>query len=91
METIGAIISWAVFGLIVGALARLLVPGRQAMGMAMTMFLGVAGSLIGGFISWILRGGEPDMYAPAGWILSIIGAVVLILVASRFGRRRAYH
>lgn len=89
METIAAIISWTFFGLIVGALARLLVPGRQQIGVLMTIFLGVAGSLAGGFLSWILRGGEPDMYAPAGWIMSILGAVLLILAAGRLGRRRA--
>jgi uncharacterized membrane protein YeaQ/YmgE (transglycosylase-associated protein family) len=87
METLAAIIAWAVFGLIIGAVARLLVPGRQPMGIFMTMLLGVVGSLAGGMISWIFRGGEPNVYEPAGWIMSTIGAVIVVLLFLRIGRR----
>lgn len=87
MDTLGAIISWAFFGLVVGAIARLLVPGRQPIGLLMTMFLGVIGSLTGGMISWVFRGGEPNAYEPSGWIMSIIGAVIVVVLFIRFGRR----
>jgi uncharacterized membrane protein YeaQ/YmgE (transglycosylase-associated protein family) len=87
METLAAIIAWAVFGLIVGAVARLLVPGRQPMGMLLTMLLGIVGSVAGGMISWIFRGGEPNIYEPAGWIMSTIGAIVVVLLFLRVGRR----
>jgi len=80
METIGAIIVWAVFGLVVGAIARLIYPGRQAMGVLTTMLLGIVGSLLGGFVSWIFTGGPDQPYAPAGWIMSIIGAVVVVWI-----------
>lgn len=86
METLVAIIAWAVFGLIVGAIARLLVPGRQPMGMLMTMLLGVVGSLVGGMISWIFSG-EANIYEPAGWIMSTIGAVIAILLFMQVGKR----
>jgi len=78
MGTIGAIIGWIVFGIIVGAVARLLVPGRQPMGMMMTMLMGIIGSLIGGCLSWVFTGGMDNPYHPAGWIMSIIGAVLLV-------------
>jgi uncharacterized membrane protein YeaQ/YmgE (transglycosylase-associated protein family) len=81
-----AILSWIVFGLIVGALAKLVMPGRDPGGIIVTMLLGVAGSVIGGFIGQALgfyRSGEP-----AGWIVSILGAVVLLgLYRAVFARR----
>jgi uncharacterized membrane protein YeaQ/YmgE (transglycosylase-associated protein family) len=90
METIGAIIGWIVFGAIVGLLARLLVPGRQAMGMIMTIVLGIVGSLVGGLISWMFTGGPDDPYAAASWIMSIVGAVILILIGGTLGRGRTH-
>lgn len=87
MQAFGAIIAWAFFGLIVGAIARLLVPGRQTMGCLPTMLLGVVGSLAGGLITWLFRGGEPSIYEPAGWIMSIIGAVIVVVLFLRYGRR----
>ena len=87
MDTLVALIAWAVFGLIIGALARLLVPGRQPMGLFMTMILGVVGSLAGGLISWVFRGGEPNIYEPAGWIMSLVGAVIVVVLFLRIGRR----
>lgn len=81
-----ALIGWICFGLVVGLIARLLVPGRQAMGMLATILLGVVGSLVGGAITWIWHGGEPNMYEPSGWIMSIIGAVLCVVIATRMQR-----
>jgi uncharacterized membrane protein YeaQ/YmgE (transglycosylase-associated protein family) len=75
---IGSLIGWIVFGLIVGALARLFVPGRDPMGWIATILLGVVGSLTGGFIAYALRLGTAP-YQPAGWIFSIIGGIVALL------------
>jgi uncharacterized membrane protein YeaQ/YmgE (transglycosylase-associated protein family) len=87
VELLWAIIAWTVFGLICGAIARLIVPGRQAMGVGMTILLGIVGSLVGGFIGYLIAGGEP--FHGAGWILSIVGAVlVLWLYVAAAGRRR---
>ena len=79
MELIGSIIVWAVFGLVVGAIARLLYPGRQSMGMLMTMFLGIVGSFVGGLISWMF-GFDPEegAFQDSGWIMSIIGAIIVV-------------
>jgi uncharacterized membrane protein YeaQ/YmgE (transglycosylase-associated protein family) len=81
METLGTIISWAVFGLVVGLIARFLFPGRQPMGLLGTMVLGIAGSLLGGLISWGI-GFHPEEgpFRGAGWILSIVGAILVVWV-----------
>ena len=84
---IGGFIAIVLFGLIVGAVARMVVPGKQKLGWILTSFLGIVGSLAGGGISWLVRGGEPDMYQPAGWIMSIIGAVLLIVLGRKLSDR----
>ena len=74
----------AIFGLIVGAIARLLVPGPTPLGLLGTMAAGVGGAFLGGFVGKLLFGAH---YTP-GWIMSIIGAVVIVALVSR--RRRVY-
>ena len=75
-----AFLWWMVIGLVAGALARLVVPGRQSMGLALTLALGLAGSLLGGFVSPMVFGYDP--WAPGfhagGVIMSTIGAVVVL-------------
>ena len=78
MHTMWAIISWIVFGIIAGAIARLLVPGRQAIGLLATMAVGIVGSFIGGFVASLFTGG--DMLRPSGWIGSILGAILLLII-----------
>lgn len=78
MNMIWALIVWAVFGLVCGAVARLLVPGRQAMSWGMTMVLGIIGSYVGGFLAYLIGGGEP--LQASGWIFSILGAVVVLAI-----------
>jgi uncharacterized membrane protein YeaQ/YmgE (transglycosylase-associated protein family) len=75
------IIAWIVFGFIVGLIARAVVPGRQGMGFVMTTLLGVAGSIVGGLVASALGGGSPSTFQTSGFIGSIIGAIVLLLVA----------
>jgi uncharacterized membrane protein YeaQ/YmgE (transglycosylase-associated protein family) len=83
------LIGWLIAGLIVGAIARLIVPGRQPMGLLMTMVLGVIGALIGGLLSWAIWGvpNEPIAnYAWPGYLLSILCSVLVLwtgLAASR--------
>jgi uncharacterized membrane protein YeaQ/YmgE (transglycosylase-associated protein family) len=81
------IIWWLIVGLIAGALARLLVPGRDPMGLLGTLLLGLVGSVIGGFLGDLLAGGDDD-FSPAGLIGSIIGAVIALLVYRAAVRRR---
>ncbi len=75
------IIAWIVFGFIVGLIARAVVPGRQGMGFIMTTLLGVAGSLIGGLVGSAISGGSATGFQPSGFIGSLIGAIVLLVIA----------
>lgn len=77
------IIAWIVFGFIVGLIARAVVPGKQGMGLIMTTLLGVAGSLIGGVVATALfrGGGTATGFHPTGFIGSLIGAVLLLVIA----------
>jgi uncharacterized membrane protein YeaQ/YmgE (transglycosylase-associated protein family) len=72
------------FGLIVGAIARLLVPGPQPLGVLGTAAAGVAGAFLGGIVGRLLFG---PTYAP-GWIMSILGAMLVVWLV---GRRRSYY
>lgn len=77
-----ALLSWIVVGLIVGLIARALVPGRQNLGWIMTILLGVAGAFVGGLISsfiWPTWTEDPtvDRMWP-GWVMSIIGGVLVL-------------
>jgi uncharacterized membrane protein YeaQ/YmgE (transglycosylase-associated protein family) len=75
MEVIG----WLIVGLIAGALARFLVPGRDPMGVLGTVVLGLIGSLIGGLVGNLFAGGD-QTFSPAGLIGSILGAVLALVV-----------
>jgi uncharacterized membrane protein YeaQ/YmgE (transglycosylase-associated protein family) len=77
------ILAWIVFGFVIGLIARALVPGRQRLGFVMTTVLGVAGSLIGGLVASALRGGGIAALHGAGFFGSLVGAIVLLLVAGR--------
>jgi len=82
MHLIGQII----FGLVVGVIAKLLMPGRDPGGFIITAILGMAGSLLGTFIGRALWGGSN--YA-AGWIMSILGAILLLWLYRMFAHRPA--
>lgn len=81
-----SIILFIVFGLIVGLLARALLPGRQSMGIGMTILLGVAGSFVGGFIGALLTDSRVTDFNTAGMIGSVIGAILLLLLVGARGR-----
>jgi uncharacterized membrane protein YeaQ/YmgE (transglycosylase-associated protein family) len=71
-----------IVGLIVGAIARFIMPGEQKMGWIMTILLGVGGSFVAGFVGQALGWYRADQ--PAGWIASVVGALVLLLVVNKF-------
>lgn len=80
------ILSWMIFGLIIGALARFLMPGRDPMGCLMTMGLGIVGSLLGGFLGQMM-GLYPPGVTGGGIIMSIIGAVLVLAVYRSVAKR----
>ena len=81
------ILGWIVFGLIVGAIAKLLMPGRDPGGFIVTMLLGMVGAVLGGFV-----GRSMGFYGPqegAGILMSIVGAIVVLLLYRMLVRRKA--
>jgi uncharacterized membrane protein YeaQ/YmgE (transglycosylase-associated protein family) len=82
------VLGWIIFGLIVGIVARFLMPGRDPAGFVVTAVLGIVGALLGGFlgrsVGWY-REGEP-----AGFVMAVVGAVVLLVLYRLItGRSRA--
>lgn len=72
------IVGWILFGLLVGAIAKLIMPGRDPGGLIVTMLLGIVGAVLGGFI-----GRSLGFYGPqqaAGWLMSIAGAIIVLTV-----------
>jgi uncharacterized membrane protein YeaQ/YmgE (transglycosylase-associated protein family) len=78
-----------IFGLVVGFLARALLPGRQNMGLIMTSVLGMVGSLLGGFLGSLISRDDVTRVHSAGLIGSILGAVIVLGLVSLVGRHRA--
>ena len=75
------ILSWIIVGLIAGALARLIMPGRDPMGIIATIVLGIIGSLIGGFVSMaIWRNSNTSAFQGSGLLLSILGAIIVLWI-----------
>ena len=84
---IGDLIAYAIFGLIVGALARFVLPGRRPMGCLATILAGIVGSFIAGIIVRALTGNQS--YKP-GWIASVLGAMLVVWLYTRSQRRTYY-
>jgi uncharacterized membrane protein YeaQ/YmgE (transglycosylase-associated protein family) len=82
------VIGFVVFGLVVGALARLLVPGRQRLSLLMTLLLGLAGSVIGGLVANALGTGDVFELNFIGAVVAIAAAVVLIVIGERMAGMR---
>ena len=78
-------IGFIVFGLVVGMVARLLVPGRQKMSIGMTLLLGVVGSVVGGLVANALGTGDILELNFLGAVVAIATAVVLVVVGARVG------
>jgi len=86
---LGLIVSIIVIGLIAGALARLVVPGKQDLSIVMTMVLGIVGSFVGGFLGYLIfhKDAQDGFFQPAGIIGAFIGAVIVLLIWTRVGKR----
>jgi uncharacterized membrane protein YeaQ/YmgE (transglycosylase-associated protein family) len=81
------VIGWIIFGIVVGAIAKLLMPGRDPGGFIVTMLLGIAGALLGGFLGRAL-----GWYGPgdsAGFLMSLVGAILLLAIYRMAIGRRA--
>jgi uncharacterized membrane protein YeaQ/YmgE (transglycosylase-associated protein family) len=90
---LGLILTIIIVGAVAGFVARLLVPGRQDLSIVATIALGIVGSLIGGFLGYLLLGKDADdgLFQPAGIVGSIIGAVIALLIWQMSQRRNSSH
>jgi uncharacterized membrane protein YeaQ/YmgE (transglycosylase-associated protein family) len=79
------LLGWAIFGLIVGALAKLVMPGKDPGGIIVTMLLGIVGAVVAGYLGQAMGLYGPDQ--PAGFLMSLLGAIALLLVYRLATRR----
>ncbi len=81
------IIAWIVFGLIVGVIARLIMPGQQPGGFFITILIGIAGALVGGFIGSALGLGTVDAFNLGSMLIAVLGAILLLAIYRAVARR----
>ena len=74
------ILTWIIFGLIAGALAKLIMPGNQGMGWLMTIILGIVGAFVGGFIGSLIGWGSVEAFDIKGMVLAVVGALLILWV-----------
>lgn len=79
------ILGWIVFGLIVGVVAKFVMPGRDPGGLIVTILLGIAGAVVAGYLGGMLGWYAPG--EPAGFIMAILGAILLLFVYRRLVTR----
>ena len=85
------ILGFILIGLVAGLIARAVIPGRQSMGILLTIVLGIVGSFVGGFLGFLLFGSDPNggFLQPSGIIGSIIGAIIVLGIYVAVSRRGA--
>ena len=86
--TLSAIVAWLITGLVIGAVAHLLVPGRQRIGILLTVLIGIAGALVGGVVTAAILG---PGHLIITFVVSLIVAALLISAASHPRSRRYLH
>jgi uncharacterized membrane protein YeaQ/YmgE (transglycosylase-associated protein family) len=79
------ILGWILFGMVAGFIARAIVPGSDDIDIMRTIILGVVGSIVGGLLFGVLTGGLRG-FVPAGWIGSVIGAVIVLVIYNKITR-----
>ncbi|MFC0681419.1 GlsB/YeaQ/YmgE family stress response membrane protein [Lysobacter korlensis] len=84
-----SIIAWLVLGLIAGAIAKLILPGRQGGGIIVTLLLGVVGALLGGWLGSVLFNANiEEFWSISTWLLAIGGALIVLLIYGLLTNRR---
>lgn len=86
------ILAFIIIGFLAGLIARALLPGNQSMGLVATTLLGMVGSLVGGLVgSLFVRDGRMFDIHPTGLLMSVVGAIVVLLLVGYAGRGRRVH
>ncbi|GAB3416248.1 GlsB/YeaQ/YmgE family stress response membrane protein [Niabella aquatica] len=83
------ILSWVIFGLIAGIIAKALHPGKDPGGWIITIIIGIAGAFLGGWIGNIIGWGEPSNFSIRSFILAVVGSLILLWVYSIATRKRS--
>jgi uncharacterized membrane protein YeaQ/YmgE (transglycosylase-associated protein family) len=88
------LISWIVFGLVAGVIAKLLMPGKDPGGCIITMLLGIAGAVIGGFLAQLIGiAGESGKFGDRGFLIrmafAIVGAIIILAIYRAIAGKRA--
>jgi uncharacterized membrane protein YeaQ/YmgE (transglycosylase-associated protein family) len=85
-----SIIGWIAIGAVAGFIAKALYPGREEIGVFLTVILGIAGALLGGFVAWLLGLGDPidEFFDISTWLASIVGAFVILAAYAALGGKR---
>jgi uncharacterized membrane protein YeaQ/YmgE (transglycosylase-associated protein family) len=81
------IIGWIVLGLLAGIIAKAIFPGSEHLGVILTTLLGIGGALLGGFVASVLGLGDPidEFFDFSTWAAAIVGAIVILWIASKLG------
>ena len=84
------IIGWIAIGAVAGIIAKALYPGAESFGIILTILLGIAGALLGGFAAWLVGAGDPidEFFDISTWIASIVGAFVILVIYAAVGGSR---
>lgn len=85
-----SILLFILFGVIVGFLARAIMPGKQSMGIVPTAAIGIAGSVLGGVVGNLLTGRSLLELHSSGFVGSLIGALAVLVIVTLIGRQRAH-
>ena len=80
------VISWIIFGLIAGILAKWIMPGAYQIGFVMTTVLGIVGAVVGGYISTFFGKGRVDGFNFGSFVVAVIGAIVVLFLAGIFAK-----
>ena len=83
-----SIISWALFGLLAGAVAKMLMPGKDPGGCIITILLGVGGAMVGGFVGNFLGWGSSGSWSFKSFALAVVGAVILLALYRQFSDKK---
>jgi uncharacterized membrane protein YeaQ/YmgE (transglycosylase-associated protein family) len=91
--SVGSLLSWLACGLVVGLLARLLLPGRQNMSLLVTMLLGLVGAVVGGFLYALAMGAPSEPFSLSGnawhgWVVAVLGAMLVLWAYTALYPRR---
>ncbi|PHM39409.1 membrane protein [Xenorhabdus mauleonii] len=81
------ILSWVIFGLIAGILAKWIMPGDNSSGIIMTIVLGIVGAVLGGFVSTFFGMGKVDGFNLGSFVIAIVGAMVVLFVYHKIANR----